>query len=112
MRSANSRRGGIRPADSVEPAARRRGRHRQHQLPGQRRLRNLHSRPGQWNRFVATETDEEGRITAYTRDAKGRPLTITRGSGTPQAVTTTYTYHATLNAPATMVEPGLTTTYN
>ncbi|WP_167858444.1 RHS repeat-associated core domain-containing protein [Methylobacterium nonmethylotrophicum] len=60
---------------------------------------------------VASETDEEGRVTAYIRDARGRPISITRGSGTPQATTTTITWHATLNLPAQVVEPGLTTDF-
>jgi len=61
--------------------------------------------------FIATETDEEGRVTAYTRDAQGRPLTIVRGSGTAEASTTTYTWNTALNVPSQTVEPGLITDY-
>ncbi|GJD99630.1 RHS repeat-associated core domain-containing protein [Methylobacterium isbiliense] len=66
------------------------------------------------NKFIASETDEEGRVTAYVRDVSGRPTSITRGSGTAQASTTTITWHPTFNAPSQTVEPGLTTdfTYN
>jgi RHS repeat-associated protein len=59
----------------------------------------------------ATTTDAEGRVTAYVRDSKGRPTSITEGSGKPEATTRTITYHPTLNVPATIIEPGLTTTY-
>ncbi|QGM99944.1 RHS repeat protein (plasmid) [Methylocystis parvus] len=61
------------------------------------------------NGWVATETDEEGRVTAYVRDANNRPISITRGSGTAQAVTTTLTWHPTLNVATQIVEPGRTT---
>jgi RHS repeat-associated protein len=50
-------------------------------------------------------------VTAYTRDARGLPLTATRGSGTPGAVTTTYTWHPTLRVPTKVQEPGLTTDF-
>ena len=63
------------------------------------------------SQLIATETDEEGRVTSYVRDARGRPTSITRGSGTPLASTTTITWNATLNVPDSVVEPGLTTTY-
>lgn len=61
--------------------------------------------------LVNSETDEEGRVTNYVRDAFGRPTSITRGSGTAAATTKTITYHATFNAPTQVVEPGLTTTF-
>lgn len=63
------------------------------------------------NYYPATETDEEGRVTAYVRDALGRPTSITRGSGKAEAVTTTVTYHGTLNVPTQIVEPGRTADY-
>lgn len=59
--------------------------------------------------YMASTTDEEGRVVAYTRDSRGLPLTIKRGSGTPQAVTTTVTWHPTLRVPTKIVEPGRTT---
>jgi YD repeat-containing protein len=61
------------------------------------------------NGFIASETDEEGRVTAYVRDDRNRPTSITRGSGSPQATTTTLTWHPTLNIATRIVEPGLTT---
>lgn len=57
------------------------------------------------NNFVATHTDEEGRVTAYVNNSRGLSTSITRGYGTPQAVTTSYTYHATLHVPTQMVDP-------
>lgn len=61
--------------------------------------------------FVATETDEEGRVTTYTRDARGRPTTIVEATGTPQQRTTTITYDAVLNLPTRIVRTGLQTDY-
>ena len=63
------------------------------------------------NGFVATQTDEEGRVTAFTNDAQGRPLSVVRGSGTPLAVTSTYTWNANWNTPSKIVQPGLTMDY-
>jgi YD repeat-containing protein len=63
------------------------------------------------NNFVTTYTDEEGRVTKYVNDTRGQPTSITRGFGTPQAVSTTFTYHPTYRVPTQMVEPGLTTNY-
>ncbi|MCD0419633.1 DUF6531 domain-containing protein [Rubrivivax sp. JA1024] len=62
--------------------------------------------------FIATSTDEEGRVTSYTRDAKGRPTAIVEGYGTPSAKTTGITWHTTLNVPAQIVQSGLTTDYS
>jgi RHS repeat-associated protein len=59
--------------------------------------------------FMETETDEEGRVARYVRDARGLPTSITRGHGTPAATTTNYTWHPTLRVPTQIVEPGLTT---
>ncbi|MEQ1694531.1 MAG: RHS repeat-associated core domain-containing protein [Hyphomicrobiaceae bacterium] len=58
-----------------------------------------------------TQTDEEGRVTKYVNDTRGQPTSITRGYGTPEAVSTSYTYHPTYRAPTQMVEPGKTTNY-
>lgn len=61
------------------------------------------------NGWVATQTDEEGRVTSFVRDALNRPTSITRGYGTAQAATTTLTWHPTFNIPTQIVEPGRTT---
>jgi RHS repeat-associated protein len=61
--------------------------------------------------FIATKTDEEGRVTSYTRDGRGRPTTMVEAYGTPQARTTTISWHSTLNVPTQVVQPGLQTVY-
>lgn len=63
------------------------------------------------NGFIASQTDEEGRITAFLRDSFGRATSVTRGSGTPLASTATTVWNTTLNVPDQVVEPGRTTTY-
>lgn len=63
------------------------------------------------NGRLTQSTDEEGRVTKYVRDSRGLPTTITRGFGTAEVVSTTYTYHTTFRVPTQMVEPGLTTDY-
>jgi RHS repeat-associated protein len=60
------------------------------------------------NNFIASEVDEEGRTTTYTRDSRGRPLTITEAAGTPLARTTTITWDSSLNLPDVIARPGLT----
>ncbi|MBA3676737.1 MAG: EndoU domain-containing protein [Sphingosinicella sp.] len=60
------------------------------------------------DKAIATETDEEGRVTSYARDAVGRPTAITEAFGTPLARTTNYSWASGLNAPAEIVKPGLT----
>ncbi len=62
------------------------------------------------NNYPATKTDEEGRVTAFVNDIQGRPTSITRGSGTAQAATTTISWNASFNLPNQIVEPNLTTT--
>jgi YD repeat-containing protein len=61
--------------------------------------------------FVATETDEEGRVTSYTRDSRGRPTTIVEGYGTPQQRSTTITWDGTFNVPDRIVLPGVQVDY-
>jgi len=63
------------------------------------------------NKNLVQETDEEGRIIAYSRESRGLPTSITRGYGTSSAVTRTITWHPTLTVPTQIVEPGLTTDY-
>jgi RHS repeat-associated protein len=61
--------------------------------------------------FIATETDEEGRTTSYTRDTRGRPTTIVEAQGTPQERTTTITWNPSFNVPDRIARPGLQTDY-
>ncbi len=61
--------------------------------------------------FIATTTDQEGRITKYARDAKGRPLSIIQAFGTAAQRQTDITWHPTLDLPLTMARPGLSTAF-
>lgn len=61
--------------------------------------------------FVASRTDEEGRVTSYVRDSRGRPTEIAEADGLPEERQTTITWNATFNVPDTKVAPGLTTQY-
>jgi hypothetical protein len=61
------------------------------------------------NSMVSSTTDEEGRVTNYTRDTKGHPTLIVDGFGTASARTRSFTWHATFDVPTQIVEPGLTT---
>lgn len=60
--------------------------------------------------FVATATDEEGRITSFVRDAKGRPTEIYTADGLPEEQKTEITWDANRNLPLTVKRPGLTAT--
>lgn len=60
--------------------------------------------------FISSKTDQEGRVTNYTRDARGRPTQITEAAGTADQRVTTMTWHSTLDLPLTISRPGLTTT--
>ncbi|POR46473.1 DUF6531 domain-containing protein, partial [Bosea psychrotolerans] len=63
------------------------------------------------NDFMASVTDAEGRVTTYVNDTIGQPTSITRGSGTTSAATSTITWNATWRVPSQVVDPGLTTDY-
>ncbi|WP_333899140.1 RHS repeat-associated core domain-containing protein [Agrobacterium pusense] len=64
------------------------------------------------NGYLATQTDEEGRVTAYTRDSKGRLTKVVEAQGTATERSTTVVWHATYNAPQLIVKSGLTTALN
>ncbi|AQQ67350.1 hypothetical protein Mag101_06660 [Microbulbifer agarilyticus] len=57
------------------------------------------------NGFVASETDWEGNVTAYSRDSLGRELSRTEAYGTPEARTITTEWHATLSVPLKVTSP-------
>ncbi|AQQ69428.1 hypothetical protein Mag101_06640 [Microbulbifer agarilyticus] len=57
------------------------------------------------NGFIASETDWEGNVTAYSRDSLGRELSRTEAYGTPEARTITTEWHVTLNVPVKVTSP-------
>lgn len=61
--------------------------------------------------FVSSQTDEEGRVTQYTRNARGLPTQIIEGYGTPETRTTTITWDSDYAIPTQIVTPGLTEDY-
>ena len=61
--------------------------------------------------FVASSTDEEGRVTKYTWNSWGEPTQIVQGYGTAEAKTTGFTWSTTFDLPTQKVETGLTTNY-
>ncbi len=63
------------------------------------------------NNFIASETDEDGHVTTYTRDTRGRPLTVVEASGTSQQRTTTITWDAAFNVPDRVTRGGLQIDY-
>ncbi|MFT3673511.1 MAG: RHS repeat-associated core domain-containing protein [Aestuariivirga sp.] len=66
------------------------------------------------NGFRTQMTDAESRVTKWTRNTRGLPLTMTEGFGTADARTTSFTWDATKPLATQVVAPGLTTnlTYN
>jgi RHS repeat-associated protein len=58
--------------------------------------------------YRASAKDGEGRVTTWTRDTRGSPLSTTQGAGTVDAVTTTATWDANSQRPISVVKPGLT----
>lgn len=64
------------------------------------------------NGFTSKVTDWSGHVTNYTNNAHGDPTTIVEAYGTAQARTTTITYDTVcVHLPASIVTPGVTTTY-
>ncbi len=59
--------------------------------------------------FISSTTDEEGRVTTYTRDARGRPTGIVVADGRPEERQIAITWDTTYNVPAVIQQPGLTT---
>jgi RHS repeat-associated protein len=71
------------------------------------------SRVQDTNGLITSESDFKGGVTTTTWDAIRRlPLTVTRGSGTPEAVTTTAQWHGIFSLPALVTEPGRTTSFS
>jgi RHS repeat-associated protein len=63
------------------------------------------------NGYPASYTDWNGNVTNFVNDAHGQPTSITEAFGTPQARTTTVTYHSSLHLPVLIVTPGLTAAF-
>lgn len=63
------------------------------------------------NGYTASETDWNGNLTTYVNNSRGLPASVTEASGTPQARTTTITYHPVFHLPLSVTRPGLTTTF-
>jgi RHS repeat-associated protein len=61
---------------------------------------------------MLSKTDPLGRVTAYAFDTNGNITSVTRLSGTPVAITTTYTYEPEFNQLSSFTDPlNKTTTY-
>lgn len=63
------------------------------------------------NGYVASSTDWDGALTTYANDRHGQPTQIVEASGSPQARTTSITYHSVYHLPLNIVTAGLTTTF-
>ncbi len=63
------------------------------------------------NGYTASQTDWNGTVTKYVNDVHGQPTTVSEAAGTPQARTTTITYHTTYHLPLKIVQPGVTSSF-
>lgn len=63
------------------------------------------------DRLVSSQTDGEGNVTQYTRNSRGLATSIVRAAGTPEAVTTTITWHSTFHMPTRIDTPNLRVDY-
>ncbi len=63
------------------------------------------------NGYPASQTDWNGNLTTFINDVHGQPTTIVEASGTPQARTTTATYHPTFHLPLSIATPGLSSVF-
>jgi RHS repeat-associated protein len=61
--------------------------------------------------FVSSVTDEEGRVTAYSRNGMGQPTQIVDGYGTSSARTTNITWDSNFRVPDEVAQPNLTTDF-
>jgi hypothetical protein len=55
--------------------------------------------------LISTVTDQLGRVSSYGFDVDGNPTTITKLSGTSNAVTTTMQYDSLFSKPLTVTDP-------
>jgi RHS repeat-associated protein len=63
------------------------------------------------NGFVTSTTDEEGRVTNYSRNGQGLPTQIIDGYGTSSARTTSISWHPTYLVPTEVDQPNLKTDF-
>jgi RHS repeat-associated protein len=61
--------------------------------------------------FVSSVTDEESRVTTYSRNGMGQPTQIVDGSGTSSARTTNITWDSNFRVPDEIAQPNLTTDF-
>ena len=61
--------------------------------------------------FLTSTTDEEGRVTHYSRNGQGLPTQIIDGYGTSSARTTSITWHQTYLVPTEVDQPNLKTEF-
>ena len=62
--------------------------------------------------LLKTKTDNKGNLTTYDYNDRGLEISRTEAASTPQARTTTTTWHPEFFLPITVTEPGLVTTYS
>lgn len=60
------------------------------------------------DKLLASHTDEEGNVTQYTRNTRGLVTTLVEAHGTPEARTTNFQWHATLDLPTQVSTANLT----
>jgi RHS repeat-associated protein len=61
--------------------------------------------------FVSSLTDQEGRVTAYSRNWMGQPTQVIDGYGTSSARTTNITWDSNFRVPDEVAQPNLTTDF-
>jgi len=59
------------------------------------------------NHFLTSETDQEGRVTTYSRDARGLPTVTTEAAGTASQRVTSTDWDPALRVPSRTTRPGL-----
>ena len=62
--------------------------------------------------FTTSKADWNGNLTTYTRDAKGREISRTEASGTPEAKTITTEWHPDFHLPVRITEPSKVTEFS
>jgi YD repeat-containing protein len=63
------------------------------------------------NGYLSSRTDWNGNVTNVVNNSRGLPTSITEASGTPQARTTSISYHPTFRLPVQIVRPNVTASF-